>query len=190
MPVFDALVSPCSLVSGQVSVSAVPHLPKIAFRVRSPAQVRGLCQYARVFPRRDGVGPTKVRAQCAYIFRLVSFVCNHCRGGGAVARGELCAWGICQSLYDWLGASMYFAAALLIFLYADLVPVFATVPLSHTRAAYLALSPAQVRGPSGLARILTRGDGVLQARARARNYAAAFLSGYVVAAVFVVLHGS
>ena len=40
------------------------------------------------FPK--GVGPTKVRAQCAYIFRLVSFVCNHRRGGGVVARKKLC----------------------------------------------------------------------------------------------------
>jgi len=36
--------------------------------------------------------------------------------------------------------------------------------VSHAGVAFLALSPAQVRGPSGLARILPRGDGVAQAR--------------------------
>jgi hypothetical protein len=45
-----------------------------------------------------------------------------------------------------------------------LVLVFAAVLVSHAGVAFLALSPAQVRGPSGLARILPRGDGVVQAR--------------------------
>jgi len=84
---------------------------------------------------------------------------------------------------------MYFAVALLIFLYTDLVPDFVAVPLSHARAVFLALSPAQVRGPSGLARILLRGDGIVQAGVGAWNFAGAFLSGHVVATAFVVLYG-
>jgi len=103
-----------------------------------------------------------------------------------VAREELCACGVCQSLY----ASMCFAVVPLIFLYAGLVPVFAAGFVSHAGVTFLALSPAQVQGPSGLARILPRGDGVVQARVGARNYAVAFLPGHVVVLAFVVLHGS
>ena len=33
-----------------------------------------------------------------------------------MAREELCAWGVCQSLPGWLGASVNYAMALLIFL--------------------------------------------------------------------------
>jgi len=76
-----------------------------------------------------------------------------------------------------------------VFLCAGLVLVFAAVPVSHAGVAFLALSPAQVRGPSGLACILPRGDGVVQARVRARNFALAFLPGHMAAAAFAVLHG-
>ena len=69
------------------------------------------------------------------------------------------------------------------------VPDFAAGPQSHAGPAVLALSPAQVRGPSGLARILPRGDGVVQARVRARNFALAFPPGHMAAAAFAVLHG-
>jgi len=108
VPVFDVGVSPRSRVSGQVSVAAVLYLPKIAYRARSPAQVRGPCRHARILPRRDGIWLTKVRAQCVHFFHLVSSVCDHCRGGGAVAREELCASsrGVCQCLPGWLGSSM------------------------------------------------------------------------------------
>jgi len=71
-----------------------------------------------------------------------------------------------------------------------LVPVFAAVPVLHAGVAFLALSPAQVRGPSGLARILPRGDGVMQARVRARNFALTFPPGHMAAAAFDVLHRS
>jgi len=66
--VLDGVVSPRSLVSGAESASATPCLPKIAIHAHSPAHVRGPYWYARVLPRRDGVGPTKERAQHAYIF--------------------------------------------------------------------------------------------------------------------------
>jgi len=66
--VLDGVVSPCSLVSGAESASATPCLPKIAVRAHSPAQVRRPCQYARVLPRREGIGTTKERTQYAYIF--------------------------------------------------------------------------------------------------------------------------
>ena len=76
------------------------------------------------------------------------------------------------------------------FLCVSLVLVFAAVPVSHTGVAFLALSPAQVRGPSGLARILSRGDGVVQAGVRAQNFALAFPPSHMAAAAFAVLHGS
>jgi len=66
--VLDSVVSPRSLVSGAESASAPPCLPKIAIHAHSRAQVRGPRWYARVLLRRDGVGPTKERAQYAYIF--------------------------------------------------------------------------------------------------------------------------
>ena len=66
--VFDVVVSPRFLVPGEESASAAPCLPKFAGHAHSPAQVRGPCRYARVLPRGDGVGPTKDRAQYAYIF--------------------------------------------------------------------------------------------------------------------------
>jgi len=66
--VLDGVVSPRPLVSGAESASASPCLPKIAIHAQSPAQVRGPCWYACVLPQRDGVGPTKERAQYAYMF--------------------------------------------------------------------------------------------------------------------------
>ena len=59
--VFDGVVSPRSLVSSAESATADPCLPKIVIHVHSPAPVRVPCRYARVLPRRDGVGPTKER---------------------------------------------------------------------------------------------------------------------------------
>jgi len=70
------------------------------------------------------------------------------------------------------------------------VPDFAAGPQSHAGPAVLALSPAQVRGPSGLARVLLRRDGVVQAGVGAWNFAVEFLPGHVSAAAFVVLHGT
>jgi len=69
--------------------------------------------------------------------------------------------------------------AQLIFLDAGFVPDFAAGPQSHVGAAVLALSPAQVRGPSGLARVLPRRDGIVHAgsgtRAVAINFCRALL---------------
>jgi len=120
----------------------------------------------------------------------VSLAWYHCHGGGAAARQELCAWSVCQSLYGWLGVSIYHAMARLIFLSAGFVPDFAAGPLPYAGATVLALSPAQVRGPSGLARVLPRGDGIVQAGLGAWSFAVEFLPCHVGAAAFDVLHGS
>ena len=61
-----------------------------------------------------------------------------------MAREELCAWSVCQSLYGWRGASMYHAMARLIFFDAGFVPGFSAGPQSHAGAAVLAPSPVQV----------------------------------------------
>ena len=73
---------------------------------------------------------------------------------------------------------------------AGLVPVFAAVPVSHEGVAIHALSPAQVRGPSGLVHIFPRGDGVVQTGVTTRNFAPAFPPGHMVPVAFVVLQRS
>ena len=119
----------------------------------------------------------------------MSFAWYHCYGGCAAAREELCAWSVCQSLHGWLVASMYYVLARpIIFFDAGFVPDFAAGPQSHAWAAVLALSPAQVRGPSRLARILPRRDGIVQAGLGAWTFAVEFLPVHVGAAAFVVLH--
>jgi hypothetical protein len=147
-PIFFAVpmlvVSPRALVSSAESASATPVLPKIACLAHSPAQVRGPCWYARVLPRRDGIGPTKKRAQYARIFHRVSFAWYHCHDGGAVAREELCAWSVCRNLCGWLGSSMYQTMSWLIFVDVGCVPDFATGPQSPVGAAVFAPYPAQV----------------------------------------------
>ena len=60
----------------------------------------------------------------------MSFVWYHCRGGGAVAREELCVWSVCRSRHGWLDASMCHGMARQIFLDAGFVPDFAAVPWS------------------------------------------------------------
>ena len=83
---------------------------------------------------------------------------------------------------------MYHVKARLIFLYTGFGPDFAAGPQAHAWAAVLALSPAQVRGPSGLARILPRRDGIVEAGLGALTFAVEFLPVHVGAAAFVVLH--
>jgi len=72
--------------------------------------------------------------------------------------------------------------ARLISLAAGLVPDFATGPHSHVVSAALALSPAQVREPAGLARFLPRRDGIVQAGSGAVQ----FLSGHMVVSVLIL----
>jgi len=99
---------------------------------------------------------------------------------GAAAREEMCAWSVCRSLNGWFDVSMHHAMARLIFLDAGFFPDFAAGPQSHIWAAVLALFPAQVRGPSGLARVLPRSDGIVQTGSGAWAFAAA---------VLILLHG-
>jgi len=73
---------------------------------------------------------------------------------------------------------------------SDFVPGFAVDPQSHNGAVVLALFPAQVRRPSGLARVLPRRDGIVQAGSGTWDFAAEFWSSHVVAAVWILLHGS
>jgi len=100
-----------------------------------------------------------------------------------MSRGELCAWG---GLHGWPDDSMHHAQARLNSLASGFVPNFDTGPPAHTVSAVLALSPAQVWGPAGLARVLPRGDGVVQAGSDAVQ----FLSGHIVAVVLVLWYGS
>ena len=100
------------------------------------------------------------------------------------------AWSMCRSLHGWLDVSVHHAMARLIFLAAGFVPDFAVGPQSHNRAAVLALLPAQVRGPSDLARVLSRRDGIVQAGSGAWAFAVEFLSGHAVGPVLILLHGS
>ena len=79
---------------------------------------------------------------------------------------------------------MHQALARLISLAAGFVPNFDAGP--HTVVDALALSPAQVRGPAALARLLPRGDGTVQAGSDAVQ----FLSGHIVGVVLVLWHGS
>jgi len=65
---------------------------------------------------------------------------------------------------------------------AGFVPNFAVGPPPHVVAVALALSPAQVRELTGLARVLPRRDGIVQAGSDAVQ----FLSGPVL----VLWHGS
>jgi len=92
-------------------------------------------------------------------------------------------WSVC--IEQWL-----YPECCLAFLCTDLVLVFAAVPVSHAGVVFLVLSPVQVRGPSGLARILPRGDGVVQTGVTNRNFAPAFPPGNMDAAVFAVLQRS
>jgi len=78
------------------------------------------------------------------------------------------------------------ALARLISLAPEFVPNFAAGPPSHVVAAALALSPGQVREPAGLARVLPRRDGIVQAGSGAVQ----IFTGHIVAAVLVLWHGS
>jgi len=78
----------------------------------------------------------------------------------------------------------------LISLVVGFVPDFDVGPHSQVVAAVLALSPAQVREPAGLARVLPRRDGIVQAGSGAWPCAVQFLSGHMVAAVLILWHGS
>ena len=81
---------------------------------------------------------------------------------------------------------MYQAMVRLISLPAGFVPNFAAGPPTHTVATALALSPIQVREPAGLARVLPRRDGIVQAGSDAIQ----FLSVHIVDAVLVLWYGS
>ena len=81
---------------------------------------------------------------------------------------------------------MHQALARLTSLAAGFVPNFAAGPPVRSVVAALTLSPAQVWGPAGLARVLPRGDGIVQAGSDAVQ----FLSGHIVATVLVLCHGS
>jgi len=69
------------------------------------------------------------------------------------------------------------------------VQVSVAVPVAHGGVVFLALSPTQVRGQSGRACVLPRGDSFVQARVWARDLALTFPLGYVVAVASVVLQG-
>ena len=85
---------------------------------------------------------------------------------------------------------MHYALALpIIFFDAGFVLDFAAGPQSHAWAAVLAPFPAQVRGPSELARVLPRGDGVVRAGAGAWAAAVDFLSSLALAAAQVPWYG-
>ena len=79
---------------------------------------------------------------------------------------------MCRGLHGWLDVSMHHAMARLIHLATGFVPDFAAGPQSHAGATVLALSPAQVREPAGLARVLPRRDGIVQAGSGAWAFAA------------------
>ena len=69
---------------------------------------------------------------------------------------------------------------------ADFVPKFVVGPPVHTLTSALPLFPAQVWGPVRLARVLPRGDGVVQAGSDAVQ----FLSGHIADVVLVLWYGS
>jgi len=85
---------------------------------------------------------------------------------------------------------MYQAMVRLIFVDVCFVPDFAAGPQSHVGAVVFTPYPAQVRGPSGLARVLPRRNGIMQAGVGAWAFAVEFLSSLVGAAAFVSLQGS
>jgi len=82
------------------------------------------------------------------------------------------------------------AMAQLIFVHVYCAPNFAAGPQSHVRAAVFAPYCAQVRGPTGLARVLPRRNGIVQAVVGAWALVVEFLLGFVGAAVFASLQGS
>ena len=92
---------------------------------------------------------------------------------------------MCRGLHGWLDVSIPHVMVWLIFLAADFVSNFAAGPQSHTGAVVLALSPTQVREPAGLARVLPRRDGIVQAGSGAWAFTVWFLSGYVVTTVLI-----
>jgi len=72
---------------------------------------------------------------------------------------------------------------------AGLVRVSAAVLVSLARVVPRAPSPAQVRGQCQPARVLPRGDGIVQARERAQDVALPFPLEHGCDAPSVVLHG-
>jgi len=85
----------------------------------------------------------------------------------------------CVSESAWLAWCVH-AMARLIFLDVVFALDFAAGPQSHGGAVVPTLSSAQVQGPSGLARVLPRRNGIVQARSGAWVFAVEFLSGHVV----------
>jgi len=79
---------------------------------------------------------------------------------------------------------MCHAMSQLVFLYAGFAPDDAAGPWPHDGPAVLALSPAQIRGTSWLARVPPRRDGLVQAGLGACAFAVEFLPCRVGAAAY------
>ena len=179
------MVSPRAL--GVDSASATPVLQNFACFACSPAQVRGPCRFARVLPRRDGIRPTKKWAQPARIFHWVCFAGILCLFGVVAPREERCACAVCRNLCGCPGTSLCQAMSQLNYVHVHCAPNFAAGPQFQVWAAVFDLYHAQVRGPSGLARVLPRRNGIVQAVVGAWALAVE-LSGFVGAAPFALLH--
>jgi len=80
---------------------------------------------------------------------------------------------------------MHQAMAQLISLATGFVLDFDAGPHSHTVAGVLALSSVQMREPAGIARVLPRRDGIVQAGSEAWKIAVQFLIGHMVATVLI-----
>jgi len=157
--------------------TATPMLQKFACSACLTAQVRGPCRFARVLPRRDGLGPTKKRTQHARFFPWVRFAGILCGSGNVVPREERCAWSVCWNLCDCAGTSLCRARSFFVHVYC--APNFAAGPRSPVGAAVVPLYHAQVQGPSGHARVLPRSICIVQAVVGALARAAGLLSGFV-----------
>jgi len=165
------------------------------------AQVRGPSGHARVLPRRDGVMQAVVGTWARAVklsgfvgaapFELlhsVRFVDILCRFGVVVPRWKRCACVACPNLCVCLAGTCR-TLTRLVFVHVHCAPGVAAGPRFHVGTAVLAPYHAQVRGPSGLTRVLPRRDGIEQAVEGACSLAVE-LSDNVGAAPFASLQGS
>ena len=120
---------------------------------------------------------------------LVRLLHGFLRRDGVVERDELCAWVGCQSLRSLLVASSVDAVVFCPSLAAGLVRVSAAVLVTLARVDSCASSPTQIRGHCWPARVLPRGDGIVQARERAQDVTRPFQLEHGCDAPTVVLHG-
>jgi len=144
---------------GAKFVTASPVLQDFANCVCLTAQVRGSCRCARVRSRRVGLGQTKRNSPQAQFCPRLRFAGILCDSESVAPRKRYSTWSVCRNLHSYAGVSRCRTRVV-----SELScrRLRCAVGLwSRAGVAVVSPSHAQVRGPSGRARVLPRGNGIV-----------------------------